>query len=417
MSRSACQLEPIRQSGPRRTGRVDRLPAFLGGPDDAREILADLKILGVAAGSVGAKALDHLARCHVGELGIVDPKDFTASFDTQSIRDESNVGRSKALLVGRWAKDVSPETTVCVYPGPVQDLAWPSLARYDAVLASTDNLKAETETGQIARWLGLPLVLAAVDGPTLTAQVRVYTNRDETSACPACGFGRAERRQLSDEVLFNCDPAGAGTAIIDGPPTTSLSALCGMAASMATLELLRQALGLGPAAEDRLLEYNAYAGRTTVTPLRRRADCACDHTVLDRAAVPGPLAERTLRECAAAAGVTGDEAIARSAFDVDDLVFAWFVTCNRCGTTQPFNRFIGRHEDACRLCSVCSGLRHSPDAFYSFGRLIPAGAAGLMPLLDTPLGALGAAGIGITVRHGPQAVLVQSRDRRKGAHR
>ena len=412
-----AQFELIRDIRPKPIERIDRLPAFVGGPTDARARLQGLNVLFVGGGSVGAKSVDHTARCQVGELGIVDPKNFTASFDTQSIRDDSNIGQSKAALVGRWAKDAAPQTIVRTFAGPIQALPWQSLARYDAVMASTDNLKAETETGQVARWLGIPLVLAAVEGATLTAQVRVYPNRDEASPCPACGFGRAERRQLNDEVLFTCDPAGAGAAIIDAPPTVSISALCGMAASMATLELVRLWLGLGPAAEARLLEYNAYAGRTTVTPLRRNGNCSCDHVVLGRAAVRGPLTDRTLRECAAAAGVTGDDAIAGCVFDVDDLVFAWSLTCDRCGASHRFNRFVGPDENVRRPCHACDGRRHSPHAFYSFGRNIPARAAGLMPLLDTPLGSLGAVGTGVAVRSGEKAVLVQPHNKQKGTPR
>ena len=46
-----------------------------------------------------------------------------------------------------------------VFAGPIEQVPWPSLAGCDAFLVSTDNLKAETETGQIARWLGVPMVL------------------------------------------------------------------------------------------------------------------------------------------------------------------------------------------------------------------------------------------------------------------
>ena len=89
---------------------------------------------------------------------------------------------------------------------------------------------------------------------------------------------------------------------------------------------------------------------------------------------------------------------------------------DHCGASHPFNRFVGRDEHVRRPCRACGGRRHSPHAFYSFGRLIPAVAAGLLPLLDTPLGSLGAVGTGVAVRSGERAVLVQPHDRQKGTH-
>jgi hypothetical protein len=66
-------------------------------------------------------------------------------------------------------------------------------------------------------------------------------------------------------------------------------------------------------------------------------------------------------------------------------------------------------------CRVCGHRGLSPDPYYSFDRLIPAKTGGLLPHLDGPLATLGADGRGVVVRHGDDAVLVQTKPSHEGA--
>ncbi len=235
-------------------------------------------------------------------------------------------------------------------------------------------------------------------------------NRNGDSPCPSCGYSRAEREQLSNGTRFNCDPAAGDEADLDGPPTVSVSPLCSLAADMAMLEVLRMTLGLGLPPCDCVRELNGYTGASVTTPLSRRAVCTVDHTVLDRVHLDRPLGECTLRDCAEAAGVTGDEGIARTSFAVDDNLFAPVLTCAACGASHEHNGFEDRRRGSVPL--VCRKCRHhglAPHPFLSFDRLIPARAGGLLPHLDVPLRALGAEGRGVVVRHGRKAVLLRSK--------
>ena len=158
---------------------TDRMPAFIGLEGDPRGMLAATDMLIVGAGSVGGRIAEHAARCRVGGIDIVDPKPFSANFDTQPIRRQSDVGMPKATLVGQWAKTICPDSVVRSYDGHVQDLSWLDLDRYDIVVASTDNLPVEVYLGTVCRALGKPLVYAAVHGPTLTSQLRTFMNLDD----------------------------------------------------------------------------------------------------------------------------------------------------------------------------------------------------------------------------------------------
>jgi molybdopterin/thiamine biosynthesis adenylyltransferase len=208
---------------------VDRMPRFVGRADDAdsRAALADTTVLLAGIGSVGGRIAEHCGRCHIGEVALVDGKRFGAGFDTQVIRSAADVGRFKASRVGRWIRDVSPQTTVHALDTPLEALPLWMLDDYDVVIASTDNLGAEVEIGRRCLALGIPLIYASVHGPTLTVQMRTFTNRGPDCPCPACGFSAGEWRQLDSQIRFSCAPeAGDAVARVDGQPTSSVSPLC-----------------------------------------------------------------------------------------------------------------------------------------------------------------------------------------------
>ena len=401
------RLRPIRtrRQATRPPVRVDRLPAFIGLAVDARAALSALKVLVAGVGSVGARIALQLARCEVGGLGLADPKPFSANFQTQAIRSVSDIGSSKAVTVGEWAKEISPRTTVSVFDGAVQTLPWLAIDDYDIVVASTDNLRAEAEIGQRCLWLGKPLVYAAVHGPTLLAQVQVFGNAGDDSPCPACRFGAGERDQLNGEAKFSCDPGDLQQDVLT-PPTISCSPLCSLAADLAALTVLRLVLKLGPSPENSLMQFNTYRSDTMVTGLTSSPTCPNDHVVLGRATVDGPLRQRSLRQCAAAAGVADDARLADASFAVDDSAFARTLACGRCGHRQPHNRFVD--PGSVSRCPACGRRALGPHQFFTFERLIPVRQGGLLAHLDTPLGDLGALGSGVVVRQADRAVLVRS---------
>ena len=231
-------------STPTRSIKPRGLPRFVGLADGGEAALRALRVLIVGCGSVGARAAMDIARAGVRVLGLIDPKRFGANADTQALRSVDDIGRPKATTVGMWARSVAPATRVVAHDCSIQQLPWFYADDYDIVLASPDNLSAEIATGQRCLWLGKPLVLASLHGETLTAQVRVFGNRDGDGPCPACGFGTAEWSFLRRETPFSCspDPEGSVESPVSLVPTTSVAALCAVTASLASLTVLRMAL-------------------------------------------------------------------------------------------------------------------------------------------------------------------------------
>ena len=394
--------------------QLDRLPKFIGLRADAERVIGDLRVLIVAAGSVGARAALELARTGPARLGLADGKDFANNLQTQAARSLDDVGRPKASTVARWARAVAPATEVVAYDRPIQALSWLLPDDYDIVLASTDNLSAEVAIGERCQRLGKPLVYASLHGDTLTAQIRVFSNRDGEGPCPACSFNRTEWEHLRKEAQFTCAP-GADEAYPAGTiPTTSVGSLCSLAADLACLTVLRMALGLGEPPDDRLLEYNGYRHATASSPLVRNPDCPCEHVMLERATVDGPLGRSTLRACALAAGVEGG-ALEAASFAVDDCTFVWLAICRTCGEV-PVNAFVEQRRRHRLRCPSCGRPGAQPHAFYSFEGSIPA-RSGLLESLDTPLEALGARGMGVVVRIGEYGCLVRGDAETPGAPR
>ena len=390
----------------------DRLPEFIGLSVDARAVLGELKVLMVGLGSVGAPVADHVARLGVREIALVDPGLFKRNLGTQPILPE-DVGRTKASRAAERVKAISPTTRARVFVGSVGQLSWPLLDGFDAICAATDNLTAEIAISSIGRALQIPVIIGAVHGETLTAQVRVILNRSDNGRCLACGFGESEWHLLNTgEAGFSCSPDGEPVQRSAPRPTMSISPLCSLAADLVVLQLVRMSLGLGPALTDCVLEYNAYRHTTSFTPLERNPRCPADHVRFSRATVAGPVDELTLRECAAAAAMD-DGGLHDASFAVGDLVFAELLACGQCGARPTLGRFVPRRDSTRRSCPACGSAALGVHQFHSFAQ-VPADRLG--PAIDRPLKSLGADGAAwVTIRRGDRGGLVRSRSSRRRA--
>ena len=389
----------------------DRLPEFIGLSVDARAVLGDLKVLMVGLGPVGAPVADHVARLGVREIALVDPGRFKRNLGTQPILPE-DVGRTKASRAAERVKAISPTTRARVFVGSVGQLSWPLLDGFDAICAATDNLTAEIAISSIGRALQIPVIIGAVHGETLTAQVRVILNRNDNGPCLLCGFGESEWNLLNGEARFSCSPDGEPVHQSAPQPTMSISPLCSLAADLVTLQLVRLSLGLGPALTDCVLEYNGYRHATSITPLERNPRCRADHLRFSPATVTRPLDELTLRQCAAAAAMD-DGGLHDASFAVGDLVFAELLACGQCGARPALGRFVPRRDSTRRSCPACGAAALGVHQFHSFAQ-VPADRLG--PAIDRPLKSLGADGAAwVTIRRGDRGGLVRSRSSRRRA--
>ena len=209
--------------------------------------------------------------------------------------------------------------------------------------------------GTLAQALGIPLFLASVEGSMLVAQVRILTNAGTDPACPACHFTPGEWQSLNASVRYRCDGGGRTTRAIDGPPTMSVSALCGTAAHLVSLAALRLTVGLGPAETDRIVTYAGYTDRVSISPLARAPSCPCPHLRHRLIALSRPLAGYRLADLCAAAGVA--EADLASVECGPGLTFVAAGPCG-CDPSAPRDRFLAFPH----VCPHCA-TRHDTAGF------------------------------------------------------
>lgn len=358
--------------------------ALLGCAAGALERLRALAIAVIGCGSIGGRVAVLLARMGIGGLLLVDPKSYKpASLTTHEIGPE-DVGKPKALAVARRCKAASPTTRVTAFPGPVEALDLAALGDASAVAMAPDLLSVEIEVGQRCLWLGKPLIHASVHGPTLTVQVRFFGNATGAGACPRCLYGSAELELLARQARFSCEggPAAAAPLPHEAGATNSLGAICSMAASLAVLQILRHLLGLGQPVADTMLEYCGFTHRTVVSPLERNPKCPSEHAVLGQAAVPEPLAGRSLAQAVQAA--TGIPAPPDAQFEVAGHDWVEFAGCG-CERPSPVRRFIERGRADLGRCPRCAAMR-VPLQFHTYRAV---SAAILGAAIGRPLRKLG----------------------------
>jgi molybdopterin/thiamine biosynthesis adenylyltransferase len=377
-----------------------RLPNFIGFQGDAAASLREWKLAIVAAGSVGRRIALSAARLHPHTLWIVDPSRYKAeSLLTQEIMP-ADVGQSKATSTAQACKAISPATRVYAFAGSVQQLPLDALADAHACALSTDNLKAEVETGQRMLRLGIPLAHAGVHGDSLVAQVRLYANRDGQGPCPACGFTQVEWDHLNRETQFRCGGQGEAEEQTFAAPTMSTAFLCSLAADLTLVQLVRHRLGLGKPVGDTMMQYCGYTHAVNPSaPLLRNPNCPCEHVAWRRVESPRPLDACSLLELAEIAQLTSRDGLA---FTVGELSFVEAAWC--CGRPQPVGRFAAPGSDgAGASCPSCG--KTLPRQPYFTHRSVPASALAL----DERLEKFGATGVSyVSVRNGDRAVLIRN---------
>lgn len=351
--------------------RPDRFPELVSAPPDARQRVADLRVLVVGAGAVGARLIDGLARLGVGGLDVVDPGFLAPENLATHPIDPDRLGQPKARAAGERALALEPRARVRVAETVAEALPLLDWLFPDLVLLASDHPAVEVEVGQRCLWAGRPLIHAAVHGGTLVAQVRVFGG-DAAGPCPACAFGAHEWDLVAGARRFRCD--GSGPQAPDAPPTSAPGFLCSLAADLALNEVLALALGRQDSV-DQLIEHCGFTRRTIVAPLVRRESCRCEHRAL--APLGGfDAARATAVDLASAAGFP----VARTTLAVEGVTFAVHGACET-EACPARGRFV---TGELATCAACGGPAR-PHPFLQYDEV---------PLADVPTRPLGELGLG-----------------------
>ncbi len=342
--------------------RRERFPELIRMPDDGHEILDALKVGVVGCGAIGRMVATDLARLSIGGLFLADPKSYKPqSLLTQQI-SPAEVGLAKAESTAKACAELcGPETKVSYHAGKFQELDLTALLRADVVVMATDNLNVEQAVGQWATHFGKPLIHAAVHGETLVAQVSCYGNQRAETPCPCCTWGPAEWEHFHRETTFACDAGADAQPTVAEQPTTSVASLCGLAANLANLTLLRLVLRLGQPVADTSAQFCAYTHKSVTGAIKFKPTCTTNHQRFVQRALPESKSA-TLAGLAKKAGFFGENRDPAT-FELGGLRWVESALCH-CEEPQAVGRFFAdSNAQPLPNCRRCRQPRNVPPIF------------------------------------------------------
>jgi molybdopterin/thiamine biosynthesis adenylyltransferase len=222
---------------------------------EARDRLAQSRILIVGVGGLGAPAALHLAAAGVGTLGLIDGDTVELSnLHRQIIYRTADIGRPKvAAAAARLALLHPTVTTRCLAQRLTAENATNILRDFDFVIDATDGIASKYLVNDAAVLCRVPFSHAGVlafQGQTMT----VFPGR---SACLRCLFPTPP---AADEMP-TCQEAGI------------IGSVAGSIGILQATEALKHLLGIGACLANRLLTYDALTTRWRTVVLAPRPDC------------------------------------------------------------------------------------------------------------------------------------------------
>jgi molybdopterin/thiamine biosynthesis adenylyltransferase len=215
------------------------------------------KVLIVGAGGLGVPAALRLAQAGVRPVTLIDPEQIELSnLARQVIYRTTDVGLPKAETAARRLMERFPGFEVNPIVGALDaDNAAAIIAGHDFTIDGTDDPAAKFLINDVCVAARLPFAYGGVLGFSGQAM----TVLPGLTACLRCLF----EGPPPDDEIATCREAG-----ILGP-------VAGMIGTIQAEEAAAVLTGRHPALGDRILTYDARAGRTRVTEISPRRGCRC----------------------------------------------------------------------------------------------------------------------------------------------
>ena len=229
--------------------------------------LAQGSVLVIGVGALGCAAASALANAGLGRLTLVDPDRVERSnLHRQLLHRTVDLGRQKvesAAVTLRASHPALAVDTAAVRfdAGNAATL----VGDHDCVIDATDGITTKFLVNDLVVALGTPLVHAGI----VRFLGQLMTILPGVSACYRCLFGAPPE----EGSVPSCQEAGV------------LGSLAGTIGTLQAAEAIRLVTGTGTPLTDRLLTYDALAGRWRHVRLRRNPSCAACRTVRPRLAV------------------------------------------------------------------------------------------------------------------------------------
>lgn len=218
--------------------------AFLGENEQAE--LAKKTVAVVGLGALGSVASELLARAGIGTIILIDHDLVELSnLQRQSLYDESDIGKPKALAAKQKLQKINSTITVIAHPSHLNETNT-SFLNADLVLDCTDNLETRFIINNHCKKNNLPWIHSAAAGSI--GVVLPITN----SYCFSCIYAHAKN-------ALTCDGAG----ILN---TTSFTT-----ASLQVTEALKLLLNKNPT--NALIRFNMWNNTFDVLQVKQNPTC------------------------------------------------------------------------------------------------------------------------------------------------
>ncbi|MBI3767464.1 MAG: HesA/MoeB/ThiF family protein [Deltaproteobacteria bacterium] len=214
----------------------------------------------VGVGALGCAAAEALATAGIGRLVLLDGEVVELSnLHRQLLHRTADLGRAKVESAAAKLAERHPATTLEPRCERVTETnADACLRGADCIVDATDGFAAKFLLNDAALRLGIPLMHAGI----VRFLGQLMTILPGRSACYRCLF---DAPPLAGDVP-SCQEAGV------------LGSLAGTIGLLQAAEVIRYLTGTGVLLTDRLLTYDALAGRWRHVRLRRNPACrACAH--------------------------------------------------------------------------------------------------------------------------------------------
>ena len=157
----------------------------------------DISTLVAGAGALGNEVVKTLGLLGLGKINVADPDRVEPNNLTRSLflRSPDAVGRNKAEVLAKSARELFPDTDVVSISKEIADIGFQELAATDLIFGCVDNDLARLETAYISTQLDVPVV----DGGLATSDYsrgRVSYFPGRSGACFSCRLTHQRRREL-----------------------------------------------------------------------------------------------------------------------------------------------------------------------------------------------------------------------------
>ena len=202
-------------------------------------LLASTRVVIVGAGGAAAYA-EHLARCGVGEIVLIDPDNVEAPNITTQQTYLSDIGRPKVDAIADRLVDISPFVEVTTVQARFEELHPATLRlllhrplrnrvqrfpRHTLLCAFTDDFWTQAEVAKVALQEGVPLLAAQVYKNGAAAEI-VFVAPGHTTACHRCVLRTRYEAFLNG---FTNDVVSSGTPLFATERLNAAKALITMA--------------------------------------------------------------------------------------------------------------------------------------------------------------------------------------------